>query len=237
MDPDLIKLIQRAVRDGLTSASWIVTLVGLSAAAAGAFLGSYFKRKGEHLATREDFDELLRQIKAQTKATEEIKGEIQRDLNAFSDVLKRGREFAGFRRERIAQHLDQVLDAYIDLYAVAQLIPLRKWLYSNTDLETEARFRSSLSRLRAHFGALEGLEVISEEVSANFEDKNWKVFDSWIEVLGEAARRTPEFRTAHPNDRHFSEQTYHEHWMDLMTHVEHLGAIIKGLSHNVSLPK
>ena len=176
-------------------------------------------------------------LRAQTKATEEIKGEIQRDLDSFSNVLERGREFAGFRRERIAQHLDQVLDAYVDIYAVAQLIPLRTWVYSNTDLETETRFRSSLSCLRAHFGALEGHEVISKEVSAEFFDKDWRVLDSWNDVLGEAAYRTAEFRKALPDSRDFDEQRYKKLWMDFMTNVEQLGVIVKGLSRNVSLPQ
>lgn len=80
MDTELIKVVQQAVRDGPTSASWIVILISLISAGLGAFLGSYLKRKGEHLATRDDFDELLLQIKAQTKVTEEIKQELSGKL-------------------------------------------------------------------------------------------------------------------------------------------------------------
>ena len=212
-------------------------VLALGAAAIGAFVGAYLKKRGENLATKEDFEDLLQQIKAQTKATEEIKAEVQRDLNSFSDALERGREFAGFRRERIAKHLDQVLDGYVDMYAIAQLVPLRKWLYSNTDLETEARFRSSLSRLRAHFGSLVSLGVISEEDTGSFLDKDWRVLDSWNDLLSEAAYRTPEFRAEHPDSPTFSNQRFHQQWMKFMTHVENLGNVIKSLSRNISIPQ
>lgn len=234
MNPELLKLIKQAVQEGISEAGWLIMLLGFVSAGIGALIGAYLKKKGEHLATKEDFDELLRQIRVQTKATEEIKAEVQRDLNSFSDALERGREFAGFRRERIAQHLDQVLDAYVDIYAVAQLVPLRKWLHSNSDLETESRFRSSLSCLRAHFGALESLGAIQEHDSRSFFDSDWRVLDSWNKVLSEAAYRTPEFRTENPDSPAFSSKRYHQEWMDFMTQVENLGKVVKNLSSNIS---
>jgi hypothetical protein len=45
---------------------WLVTLI---CAAAGAYLGSYLKKKGENLATKEDIAEL-------TRATKEIEAKI-----------------------------------------------------------------------------------------------------------------------------------------------------------------
>lgn len=237
MDPELVKLIERTVHEGITSATWTILLVAVVSAGVGAFLGSYLKTKAEHLATKEDFDELLTQMKEQTKATETIKGDVQRDLGAFSDLLERSREYIGFRRERIAKHLDQVLEAYVEIYCVAQVIPLRKWLYSNTDFATEERFRMSLSRLRAHFGSLQGLGAVPRDVSEDFADKNWRVLDSWDKVLSEAAYRTPEFRAEHPDAPAFSNQKYHREWLDLMTQVEKLGAIVKALSQKISLPQ
>src|SRR5437763_10539782 len=98
MDPEFLKLIHQAVRDGVSAATWTVMVLALGAAGIGAFAGAYLKRRGENLATKEDFDVLLQQLKAQTKATEEIKADVQRDLSSFGDALERGREFAGFRR-------------------------------------------------------------------------------------------------------------------------------------------
>ena len=237
MDPELLKFIAGAVHSGLVSASWIVLVVSLIAAGGGAFLGAYLKSKGEHLATKEDFDDLLQQIKVQTKATEEIKADVQRDLNAFSDVLERGREFAGFHRERIVKHLDEVINAYIDLYGIAQSVPLRTWLNSNTDLATEARFRSALSRLRAHFGALESLGVITDEVVGSFRQSDSLILSYWDDVLGEAALRTPEFRKEFPNHAEFSGQQYLRLWATFMDKIESLGNVVKGLSRSITLPQ
>jgi hypothetical protein len=45
-----------------------------------AYLVAYAKKKGENYATKEDFNELLRQVKETTKTTEEIKAEISGGL-------------------------------------------------------------------------------------------------------------------------------------------------------------
>jgi hypothetical protein len=47
---------------------------------AGAYLGSYLKRKGENLATHEDIDKLVDQVAAVTTTTKEIEAKISRDL-------------------------------------------------------------------------------------------------------------------------------------------------------------
>jgi hypothetical protein len=46
----------------------------------GAFLGAYFKRKGENLATHEDLDNLVKQVAAVTETTENIKATISDDV-------------------------------------------------------------------------------------------------------------------------------------------------------------
>lgn len=49
-------------------------------AGAGGFLGSYLKRKGENLATHEDINRLVDQVRAVTKATKEIEAKISDDV-------------------------------------------------------------------------------------------------------------------------------------------------------------
>jgi hypothetical protein len=49
-------------------------------AGAGGFLGSYLKRKGENLATHEDIDKLVEQVRAVTTATKEIEAKISSDV-------------------------------------------------------------------------------------------------------------------------------------------------------------
>ena len=49
-------------------------------AGAGAYLGSYLKKKGENLATQEDVDKLVSQMKAVTQATKDIEAKISTDV-------------------------------------------------------------------------------------------------------------------------------------------------------------
>jgi hypothetical protein len=45
----------------------------------GSFLASYFKKKGENLATHEDIALLVDQVRAVTAATKEIEAKISND--------------------------------------------------------------------------------------------------------------------------------------------------------------
>ncbi len=53
---------------------WAVSLV--LALIVGAFLPAYFKKKGENLATKEDFSELKAQTAALAQTTKEIESKI-----------------------------------------------------------------------------------------------------------------------------------------------------------------
>ena len=50
------------------------------AGGAGAYVGSYLKKKGENLATREDISALVAQVATVTKTTKEIEAAISCDL-------------------------------------------------------------------------------------------------------------------------------------------------------------
>jgi hypothetical protein len=56
--------------------------MAITAAIAGgaAFLGSYLKKKGENLATKEDIEDLRKQTATLTQTTEGIKARISIDL-------------------------------------------------------------------------------------------------------------------------------------------------------------
>lgn len=55
----------------------LTTLIG---AFIGSFLGSYLKKKGENLATHEDLDKLVEQVRAVTTTTKEIEARISTDV-------------------------------------------------------------------------------------------------------------------------------------------------------------
>lgn len=125
---------------------------------------------------------MLEQLRSQTQATELNKAEIQRELSTFRDTLGRDREVVGFHRERIAEHLNIVINAYVELYAIAQIIPLRLWIYLNSDLETEGRFRSALSQLRTPEFRKE--HPNHRQFSNDQYNKKWVEFMNKIENFG-----------------------------------------------------
>jgi hypothetical protein len=79
------KLIDDGIKNGITSASWRLIIFSILAAFVGAWVGGYLKKKSEHYATKEDFDELLRQVIETTKATEAIRLEMGEKLASFTE--------------------------------------------------------------------------------------------------------------------------------------------------------
>ena len=60
--------------------TWAVTVVSFISGGVGAYLGSYLKRKAENLATHEDIEKLVDQVRAVTTATKEIEAKISSDV-------------------------------------------------------------------------------------------------------------------------------------------------------------
>lgn len=54
----------------------LMLLLAVVGGALASYFGSYFKKRGENLATKSDFNNLLAQIKATTIATEDVKARI-----------------------------------------------------------------------------------------------------------------------------------------------------------------
>jgi hypothetical protein len=58
----------------------ILVLLAVLGSFFGAYFGAYGKKKGENLATHEDIDKLVDQVKAVTKATKEIETKISDEV-------------------------------------------------------------------------------------------------------------------------------------------------------------
>src|SRR5882724_8673979 len=74
------KLVEEAIREHDSEQQWIyvsAVLILFLVSAAGAYFGSYLKRKGENLATKEDIKEL-------THLTEQVRNEYAKVLENFS---------------------------------------------------------------------------------------------------------------------------------------------------------
>jgi hypothetical protein len=60
--------------------TWAVAVVTFLSGGAGAYVASYLKKKGENLATHEDIDKLVEQVRAVTTTTKEIEAKISGEL-------------------------------------------------------------------------------------------------------------------------------------------------------------
>ena len=75
----------------------------------GAFIGAYAKRKGDNLATKEDFEKVLSQVEQQVKA---VKGIEERIIHEYIEK----REMLKIQREKLEQ-IYEALSAEIELFA------------------------------------------------------------------------------------------------------------------------
>lgn len=57
-----------------------ISVLTVLSAGIGAYIGAYLKKKGENLATHEDIDKLLVQIRATTEATKSIEARISSEV-------------------------------------------------------------------------------------------------------------------------------------------------------------
>lgn len=80
MSPEQLKELASALAKAEVLTDWkfyaMWAAVTLLSAAAGAYLGSYWKKRGEHAATKADFDELIKQLKATTEAAEGVRTQL-----------------------------------------------------------------------------------------------------------------------------------------------------------------
>ena len=84
----------------------LATLIG---AFAGSFLGAYMKKKGENLATHEDIDKLIDQVRAVTTTTKLIESNISGDLWDRQKRWELKREVLFEATKRIADIEDALL--------------------------------------------------------------------------------------------------------------------------------
>ena len=83
------------------------------AAGAGAYFGSYLKKKGENLATQEDIDKLVEQVSAVTKATEEIKAKISDDVWSRQKHWEMKRDVVFDASRKIARLVEVVRSLFV----------------------------------------------------------------------------------------------------------------------------
>lgn len=95
MDTETLKILQQAVKEGISSSAWLLFVATVLGAGIGAYFGAYLKRKGEDLALRENFQETLSRLEEQTRAT----GEIQQEFAVQLKKMESLQAEAAFTRE------------------------------------------------------------------------------------------------------------------------------------------
>src|SRR3989337_1039436 len=97
--PDLETLARSIASEICNQTIWenykfylLVAAISLVSSALVAFSAPYLKRRGENLATKADFNEILRQLRETTTLTESIKTDIKAKLDEEHNVRALVRE-------------------------------------------------------------------------------------------------------------------------------------------------
>lgn len=109
MDASTVAAIAQKIVEDQFLLNWKFYLIQLGivllAVAAANFLSAYFKGRGASLATKADFDELLRQLRATTETTESIRRTISHEDWSI-------REFKMLRRSKLEELMLALYDAH-----------------------------------------------------------------------------------------------------------------------------
>lgn len=80
MSEELVREIARQIAEQQFEATWplyvCIIVLTLVAGFAGNFIGEYAKKRGEHLATKADFESLVEQLKQTTRVAEEVRSHV-----------------------------------------------------------------------------------------------------------------------------------------------------------------
>jgi hypothetical protein len=162
---------------------WLLTLI------LGAFLGylaSYVKKKGENLATHEDIDKLVDQMKAVTQATKEIEAKISGEVWDRQKQWEMKREVIFEAIKRVA-NADEVLLAYSSARKVEQQNPGQDWTqavlerslkWSNASAALdESRLLVGVVCSRETRKALDSFAVLTSTIAAGISKKDAQIYD------------------------------------------------------------
>jgi hypothetical protein len=256
MDADQIKLIQQAVSEGLESTRWLLVLVGLIAAGAGAFFDSYLRKRGEDRAIKEGFQGFLEQLRRQTEVTEAIKAEVDtqtgttlerlkkefaedlaKGVEDLRDSLERDRTFNTFRREQISDKLDRINASIKEILFVSEIVGMRSFAFSGDLIAGERTIFSELSSVKINTGILLKLEAIPRKLHDSVIAHTWTVWHTWTFVTGQLTLRNPDFRKEFPTEPPFSAERFNQQWDALRAGVKELEDAILEITPNVQFPK
>lgn len=237
MDPEQYKLIQQAVREGLVSTQWVFIVVSFILAALGAYLGAYLKKKGETIASHEDFETVLAELEKQAKATGRIQTTLQEEVEGIRDSLERERTFGIFVRTRIAQHLDSILAAMNDIGTLSRQVAKRSWVESSTLAVTERTMDAQINSIKLNAGILLKLNAIPEPLCGKILACVYPLTSAWDNLISELTTRDPNFRKQCPNTPEFSPSRFNDLWGQFLQACDKLQESVLELPASLFIPK
>lgn len=181
----------------------LVTFVssGVSAGA-GAFIGSYLKKKGENLATKEDLADLVIQVEAVTAATKEIEAKIDNQVWSGQRQweLKRDALLATVSALRHAHNAVQILYSAYDVDMAVkgeqwkERIPEeRKRSSEALDVFNEKRFEASLVCSKIVNLALDKPAALMRRCLIYFAQGDFKKASELVPRIGDAVNLAIDF--------------------------------------------
>ena len=118
--PELETIVGLVAKEIVNQTIWenykfylLVIAISLVSSSIAVFLASYFKKRGENLATKADFDDLLQQLKDTTTLAEGIKTDIRVKFDEEKNV-----------RELLRQKIESIFE---------QTYELELWFENNRD--------------------------------------------------------------------------------------------------------
>jgi hypothetical protein len=111
-----------------------------------AFFGGYGKKKGENLATKEDLNNLVDQVKAVTQATKEIEAKIADQSSSRHRLLEMRREVA-FELINMLGDLEEILIEALYQAQALEKIELIQPQHTEKLDELYARYKQLLRRM------------------------------------------------------------------------------------------
>lgn len=117
-----------------------LSLVAIAFAGWGSFLGAYYKKRGENLATKDDFNSLLNQIEATTEATKKIEHHI-------SDEFWNKQRVWEMKRDTLFALLQSMRETEASVLALAALIAVSP---QQPNLSEDVLLREMAKALRAY---------------------------------------------------------------------------------------
>lgn len=171
------------MQNALIATLWVLSVI--VALFVGGFLSSYMKKKGENLATHEDIDKLVEQVRAVTTATKDIEAKISNDVWDRQKRWELKREVL-FETTRRLSELENALLAYGAILKTEKshepswnetfLERGKRWLAATTAFDETALLVAIVCSKETK-DAIDGFDILANRVAAEVGKMQAEAYD------------------------------------------------------------